>query len=93
MDYIHNQLFQETTFDKKVQDIARSLEFKDPRVLQSMCIFKQPTTKTSNNSRDNAVPPHTDATFYTLIHKLPLAFGARGLYFGQWMFSIYCGFT
>lgn len=61
--HIHNQLFQETTFDKKVQDIARSLEFKDPRVLQSMCIFKQPTTKTSNNSRDNAVPPHTDATF------------------------------
>ena len=28
--HIHNQLFQETTFDKKVQDIARSLEFKIP---------------------------------------------------------------
>ncbi|KAL6449795.1 PHYHD1 Phytanoyl-CoA dioxygenase domain-containing protein 1 [Candida maltosa Xu316] len=62
--HIHDKVFHDTTFDTKVQDIARSLQYQDPRVLQSMCIFKQPTTdKSDDEERDNAVPPHTDATF------------------------------
>lgn len=60
--HMNNELFEKITFDKNVQDIAKSLEYKDPRVLQSMCIFKQPATIT-DEERENAVPPHTDATF------------------------------
>ena len=36
--HIHNQLFQETTFDKKVQDIARSLNLKIPEFYR-VCVF------------------------------------------------------
>ncbi|RCK65988.1 Phytanoyl-CoA dioxygenase domain-containing protein 1 [Candida viswanathii] len=60
--HIHDEVFNKITFDPKVQGIARSLSYQDPRVLQSMCIFKQPAT-VKQDERDNAVPPHTDATF------------------------------
>lgn len=60
--HMKDETFQEITFDEKVQAIARDLEYKDPRVLQSMLIFKNPVSAKSS-SRENAVPPHTDATF------------------------------
>lgn len=60
--HMKDPVFEEITFDEKVQSVARDLGFKDPRVLQSMLIFKNPVSEASS-SRDNAVPPHTDATF------------------------------
>ncbi|KAG5418341.1 hypothetical protein I9W82_003869 [Candida metapsilosis] len=60
--HIKDPLFHRITFDDKVKDIARDLNFTEPQVLQSMCIFKQPVG-TKNTERDNAVPPHNDATF------------------------------
>lgn len=48
--------FKEITFSKKVQDIARNLGYNDPRVVQSMYIFKQPFI-------GGNVAPHQDATF------------------------------
>ncbi|RLV91590.1 hypothetical protein JA1_003791 [Spathaspora sp. JA1] len=60
--HIHDKTFHNATFDQRVKDIARSLKYVDPRVLQSMLIFKQPVAS-DVNERDNAVPPHTDATF------------------------------
>lgn len=53
-------LFHKVTFDEKVKAVARSLSYKDPRVLQSMLIFKNPAT---SEARENAVPSHTDGTF------------------------------
>ncbi|KAI3406898.2 hypothetical protein KGF56_000190 [Candida oxycetoniae] len=66
--HIHDEAFKITTFSTNVQKIAKDLSYTDPRVLQSMCIFKQPTAgggggTSKDISRDNAVPPHTDATF------------------------------
>ncbi|KAI5967220.1 hypothetical protein KGF57_000435 [Candida theae] len=62
--HIEDPLFKEITFDGKVKDIAQDLKFGQPKVLQSMCIFKQPVgTKSPTTERDNAVPPHNDATF------------------------------
>ncbi|PSK36939.1 hypothetical protein C7M61_003804 [Candidozyma pseudohaemuli] len=60
--HMKDKTFEEITFDRKVQEVARDLDFKDPRVLQSMMIFKNPVSA-SSSSRENAVPPHTDATF------------------------------
>ncbi|ODV81107.1 phytanoyl-CoA dioxygenase [Suhomyces tanzawaensis NRRL Y-17324] len=60
--HMHEPVFREVTFDDLVKDVARALDFKDPRVLQSMCIFKQPD-EVKGGERDNAVPPHTDAWF------------------------------
>ena len=60
--HIDDPLFEEITFDDKVKAIARDLKFVEPQVLQSMCIFKQPVDNKSTE-RDNAVPPHNDATF------------------------------
>ncbi|EGW33793.1 uncharacterized protein SPAPADRAFT_54079 [Spathaspora passalidarum NRRL Y-27907] len=60
--HIHDAVFHDVTFDQRVKDIARSLQYVDPKVLQSMLIFKQPTSQ-EESERDNAVPPHTDATF------------------------------
>ncbi|KAI5969196.1 hypothetical protein CANMA_001749 [Candida margitis] len=60
--HIKDPLFKEVTFDNKVKDIAHDLKFTEPQVLQSMCIFKQPVDAKSTE-RDNAVPPHNDATF------------------------------
>ncbi|ABN65838.1 phytanoyl-CoA dioxygenase [Scheffersomyces stipitis CBS 6054] len=61
--HMKDSLFHKITFDEKVKAIAKSLDYVDPRVLQSMLIFKQPAKADVSNERDNAVPPHTDATF------------------------------
>ena len=60
--HMRNQVFRKITMDDKVVNVAKSLGYKDARVLQSMCIFKHPVGST-NDERENAVPPHTDATF------------------------------
>ena len=49
--------------------LAHDLDFKDPRVLQSMLIFKQPKI-------GGEVPPHQDSTF---LYTEPLS--ARGFWF------------
>lgn len=59
--HMHDPVFHDITFDSRVKQVARDLKFSDPRVLQSMLIFKNPTS--SSEARDNAVPSHTDATF------------------------------
>ncbi|OJJ72602.1 hypothetical protein ASPBRDRAFT_175890 [Aspergillus brasiliensis CBS 101740] len=48
--------FKSITLSERNADIARSLGFKDPRVLQSMVICKQPGI-------GGAVPPHRDSEF------------------------------
>ena len=48
--------FKKITFGDKVKGIARSLELKDPAVVQSMVIFKQPHF-------GGVVNPHQDSTF------------------------------
>lgn len=60
--HMKDKTFADITFQDKVQDVARSLSYKDPRVLQSMLIFKQPVGKDAAK-RDNEVPSHTDAAF------------------------------
>lgn len=60
--HMRDDLFRRITLDPKIKSIAHSLDFKDPRVLQSMCIFKHPVNDKSSQ-RENAVPPHTDGTF------------------------------
>lgn len=60
--HMKDKLFHDITLDKRVQGIARSLGYNDPRVLQSMCIFKHPCAN-NDERRANAVPPHTDGTF------------------------------
>lgn len=60
--HMHEQLFHDITFDPRVKAVARDLNLKDPRVLHSMLIFKNPVAS-KTEERDNAVPPHTDATF------------------------------
>lgn len=52
----HNDVFKNTTLTARNTGIAHSLGYKDPRVLQSMLICKQP-------SIGGEVPPHQDATF------------------------------
>lgn len=59
--HMHEKSFEKITFDDRVVSIARSLGYKDPRVLQSMLIFKQPAKK--GDQRQNSVPPHTDGVF------------------------------
>ncbi|KAI8820527.1 uncharacterized protein EV422DRAFT_531198 [Fimicolochytrium jonesii] len=53
----------------EVQGVVRSLGYKDPRILQSMMIFKQPKI-------GGKVPPHQDSTF---LYTQPLS--ATGLWF------------
>lgn len=60
--HMHEKVFRDVTFEDEVKAVARDLEFKDPRVLQSMLIFKNPK-EAKAEERDNAVPSHTDATF------------------------------
>lgn len=48
--------FRKATITKRSAAIARDIGFKDPRVLQSMVICKQPEI-------GGAVPPHQDSTF------------------------------
>ncbi|KAL8862694.1 MAG: hypothetical protein Q9178_001192 [Gyalolechia marmorata] len=56
--YLHvlNPAFRESTLTPFNAGIARSLGFRDPRVLQSMVICKQPEI-------GGRVPPHQDSTF------------------------------
>ncbi|KAL8901092.1 MAG: hypothetical protein Q9207_005379 [Kuettlingeria erythrocarpa] len=56
--YLHelNPAFRDTTLTPRHAAIARSLGFKDPRVLQSMVICKQPEI-------GGRVKPHQDSTF------------------------------
>lgn len=60
--HMKDKLFEKITFEDKVQAIGRSLNYKDPRVLQSMLIFKQPA-KQDELHRENSVPPHADGAF------------------------------
>ncbi|PVU96434.1 hypothetical protein BB561_001164 [Smittium simulii] len=58
--------FKELSHSPKVKQIANAFNFKDPRILQSMLIFKQPEI-------GGVVPPHQDSTF---LYTEPLsAFG------------------
>ncbi|OBA23004.1 phytanoyl-CoA dioxygenase [Metschnikowia bicuspidata var. bicuspidata NRRL YB-4993] len=61
--HMHHDLFREITFKERVKDIARDLQYTDPRVLQSMLIFKNAIGKGVDEARKNDVPPHTDGTF------------------------------
>lgn len=62
--HMRDQLFKDITLLEKCRSVAESLRFKDPRVLQSMLIFKNPIKKSASGAeRENAVPPHTDAAF------------------------------
>lgn len=51
-----NPQFKRVSMNERNRAIAESLGFKDPRILQSMVICKQPTI-------GGEVPPHQDATF------------------------------
>ncbi|WPK24460.1 hypothetical protein PUMCH_001734 [Australozyma saopauloensis] len=61
--HMKNQLYHQITFSDRVKDIVRDLGYKDPRVLQSMLIFKNPTESELETARDNEVPSHSDGTF------------------------------
>ncbi|OCK79922.1 phytanoyl-CoA dioxygenase [Lepidopterella palustris CBS 459.81] len=56
--YLHalSPAFRKMSLSPRNAAIARSLRFRDPRVLQSMVICKQPEI-------GGAVPPHQDSTF------------------------------
>lgn len=56
--YLHelSPSFREATFTSLHREIARAVGFRDPRVLQSMVICKQPEI-------GGKVPPHQDSTF------------------------------
>ena len=56
--YLHESSpqFRKATFTPLHREIARAIGFKDPRVLQSMIICKQPEI-------GGRVPPHQDSTF------------------------------
>ncbi|KAL8690047.1 MAG: hypothetical protein Q9218_004416 [Villophora microphyllina] len=56
--YLHelNPLFRDATLTPLHAEIARGLGYRDPRVLQSMIICKQPEI-------GGRVPPHQDSTF------------------------------
>jgi ectoine hydroxylase-related dioxygenase (phytanoyl-CoA dioxygenase family) len=56
--YLHelSPSFRSISLSQRNAAIARSLSFRDPRVLQSMVICKQPEI-------GGAVPPHQDSTF------------------------------
>ncbi|KAF9986030.1 hypothetical protein BGZ75_002293 [Mortierella antarctica] len=61
--------FRALSLSKEMKGLAHDLEFKDPRVLQSMLIFKQPKI-------GGEVPSHQDSTF---LYTEPLS--ARGFWF------------
>jgi len=54
--HVLSRPFAEATLTRENRDVARCLGFRDPRVLQSMVICKQPGI-------GGAVPPHQDSTF------------------------------
>ncbi|CAL1273534.1 unnamed protein product [Larinioides sclopetarius] len=51
-----NPSFKKVTFSKKVKDVLKSLQYKNPVVVQSMVIFKHPEI-------GGLVTPHQDSTF------------------------------
>ncbi|GBN25648.1 Retrovirus-related Pol polyprotein from transposon TNT 1-94 [Araneus ventricosus] len=51
-----NPSFKKVTFSKNVKDVFKSLQYKDPVVVQSMVIFKHPEI-------GGLVTPHQDSTF------------------------------
>ena len=61
--HLQDSAFAEvTTGNDKVREIARKLDFKKPRALQSMILCKQPEI-------GGAVPPHQDSVFlYCLLY-------------------------
>ncbi|KAF9959913.1 hypothetical protein BGZ65_012961 [Modicella reniformis] len=61
--------FRALSLSDDMKALAHDLEFVDPRVLQSMLIFKQPKI-------GGQVPPHQDSTF---LHTEPLS--AKGFWF------------
>ncbi|KAI3643931.1 hypothetical protein MP228_010095 [Amoeboaphelidium protococcarum] len=66
--HLHDQMFQELTLSLDVQQICRDLQYKDPRVLQTMLILKHPQT-------GGEVRPHQDSTFlYTTPEESTLGF-------------------
>ena len=54
--------FKRVTFDKRIQDITKSLDFKKPCVVQSMVIFKP-------QKIGGIVKPHQDSSF---LHTSPM---------------------
>ncbi|KAJ2700149.1 hypothetical protein FB645_005081 [Coemansia sp. IMI 203386] len=54
--HIREPLFARLTHSDRIREIAQKLGFEDPRVLQSMLIFKQPRI-------GGAVPMHQDSSF------------------------------
>ncbi|OMJ07869.1 Phytanoyl-CoA dioxygenase domain-containing protein 1 [Smittium culicis] len=68
---LHNKLpvFRDVSLSPKIKQLAKSMGMKDPRVLQSMLIFKQPEI-------GGLVPPHQDSTF---LYTEPVS--ARGFWF------------
>ncbi|KAI5959289.1 uncharacterized protein KGF55_005439 [Candida pseudojiufengensis] len=71
--HLQDPIFKEITFSPRIKNIAKDLDYKDPKVLQSMLIFKH--SKSSQEDRDNAVPPHMDSTFlYTSPKQSALGF-------------------
>ncbi|KAK9762810.1 hypothetical protein K7432_011104 [Basidiobolus ranarum] len=54
--HIHNPLFKSFTFDTRIQTIAKAFNFKQPVILQSMVILKQPYI-------GGKVPAHQDSEF------------------------------
>ena len=40
--FLRNQVFKKISFSPKVKEIAKSLDLKDPAIVQGMYIFKQP---------------------------------------------------
>ncbi|KAJ8038957.1 Phytanoyl-CoA dioxygenase domain-containing protein 1 [Holothuria leucospilota] len=61
--------FKKVTFSKKIKDVAKNLGYVDPKIVESMYIFKQPRI-------GGEVKPHQDATF---IYNIPLKL------FGIWI--------
>jgi len=54
--HLREEIFKDFSTGKEIQEIATSLGFNDPRILQSMLIFK-------NARVGGEVPPHQDSTF------------------------------
>lgn len=59
--HMKDEVFAKLTFLDKIKRVAQSLKYSDPRILQSMLIFKQPVA--NSTERQNSVPSHADAAF------------------------------
>ncbi len=61
--HVLDEEFKNATFSDRVQGVARSLDLKEPAVMQSMVIFKPPRF-------GGVVNPHQDSTF---LHTTPIS--------------------